>query len=367
MAGEFPILRRMEPPPLRYAVIGMGNVAAYHLRGITAQPGVTVVGLADVTDPRTWKVPAEQAAVPRFQDADKMLRETRPDLVSVCTPNKFHCEYTLLALQRGAHVMCEKPMAMTVAEAKRMEAARAKAGKLGGINFTYRGVPAFRFARELIAAGELGRLRRVNAVYLQSFLGAAATPYSWRNDVSLAGFGALGDLGVHMIDGVHFLSGLDYRRVTGLAQTLLQKKPDAAGRLHPVTTDTNAAWLAELTGGVVATFETTQVAPGYGNYFRIEISGERGTLAVLSDQPEALWLRTGESLTRYATWKTDLPLQQLPTDFLARGGPTPPAAIVPAIRGEKVDFPTFADGLRAQRVLGAILDSMKTGAWQKPG
>ncbi len=170
-------------------------------------------------------------------------------------------------------------MAMTVAEAESMEAARAAAGKLGGINFSYRNNHAFRFARELLAAGELGRLMRVSAVYLQSFLGAPATPYSWRNDVSLAGFGALGDLGVHMIDGVFFLTGLDYRRVVGLAQTLIPEKPDAGGVTRKITTDTNAAFLAELAGGVVATFETTQVAPGYGNYFRIEISGERGTLA----------------------------------------------------------------------------------------
>jgi predicted dehydrogenase len=207
----------------------------------------------------------------------------------------------------------------------------------------------------------------VNAVYLQSFLGAPATPYSWRNDAGLAGFGALGDLGVHMIDGVFFLTGLDYRRVVGVAQTLLPDKLDAAGVRRPVTTDTNAAFLAELAGGIVATFETTQIAPGYGNHFRIEISGERGTLAVLSDQADAIWLRSGESLTKYATWKTDLPLQQLPTDFMYRGAPPSPGAIVQAIRGNKVDFPTFADGVRAQRVLGALLDSMKSNAWQPLG
>jgi len=357
----------MEITPLRYAVIGLGNVASFHLRDIAAKPGVTVVGLADAADPQAWKVPAEQAAVPRFQDAEKMLRETRPDLVSICTPNKFHCELALLALKHGAHVACEKPLAMTVAEAEKMESARAAAGKLGGINFSYRNNAAFRFARELIAGGELGRLMRVNAVYLQSFLGAPAFPHSWRNDVGMAGFGALGDLGVHMIDGVRFLTGLDYHRVVGLTQTLVPEKPDAAGVMRRVTTDTNAAFLAELSGSVVATFETTQVAPGYGNYFRIEISGERGTLAVLSDQPEALWLRAGASLTRYATWKTDLPLQQLPSDFISRGAPPSPGAIVHAIRGETVDFPTFADGLRAQRVLGAILDSMKSGAWQLLG
>jgi predicted dehydrogenase len=102
-------------PPLRYALIGMGGVSHVHLTGISAQPGVTVVGFADPTDPAGWRVPAAHAAVPRFQDAEKLLRETRPDLVSICTPNKFHHDLTLLALSLGAHVACEKPMAMTVA------------------------------------------------------------------------------------------------------------------------------------------------------------------------------------------------------------------------------------------------------------
>lgn len=354
----------MQDSPLRYAVIGAGGIANYHLRDIGAQPDVAIVGLCDPADPKAWRVDAAYAAVPRFHDAEKMLRETKPDLVSICTPNKFHHPLTLLALRHGAHVACEKPMAMNVAEAAEMEAARAAAGKLGGITFSYRNVTAFRFARELIARGELGRLLRVNTVYLQSFLGAPATNYSWRNDISLAGFGALGDLGVHMIDGVRFVTGLDYRRVVGLAQTLVPEKNDAAGVAHPITTDTNAAFLAELTGGVVATFETTQVAPGYGNFFRIEISGERGTLAVHSDHNDELWLRIGGLMTHHATWKTEIPLQKIPTEFAATGGPTTPGAIVHAIRGRAVDYPTFADGLRAQGVLGAILDSMKTNSWQ---
>lgn len=357
----------MPVPTLRFALFGAGNIAHVHLNQISAQPAVAVVGICDPADPATWRIPAEHAAVPRYTDAEKMLRETRPDLVSICTPNKFHHSLTLLALRHGAHVVCEKPLAMTVAEAEEMEAARAAAGKLGGINFSYRNVASFRFARELVAAGELGRLTRVNVVYLQSFLGAPAQPWTWRWDASVAGFGALGDLGVHMVDGVRFVTGLDFRRVVGLVQTLIPEKADAAGVVRPVTTDTNAAFLAELAGGVVATFETTQVAPGYGNFFRLELSGTRGTLAIHSDHPDEIWLRAGATLTNYATWKTDIPLQKLPTDFALAGGPPTPGAIVRAIRGERVEFPTFADGVAAQRVLAAILSSMKTGAWVAVG
>ena len=231
----------MSITPIRYAVIGAGGISATHLHAIAKLPAVEVVGISDPAGPATWRMPDGYEAVPKFTDPAKMLRETKPDLVSICTPNKFHAELSILALEHGAHVACEKPMAMTVAEAEAMEAARAKAGKHGGINFSYRNVGAFRFARELIARGDLGKLHRVNCVYLQSFLGAPAQPYTWRNDISLAGFGALGDLGVHMLDGVNFITGLDYQRAVGLAQTLIPEKPDAAGKPQRITTDTNAA------------------------------------------------------------------------------------------------------------------------------
>ena len=103
----------MNTPTLRYAVLGMGGIAQVHLNQISALPGVKVVGLNDTTDPTGWRVPPAHAAVPRFQDAEKLLAETKPDLVSVCTPNKFHHGLTLLALKHGAHVVCEKPMAMS--------------------------------------------------------------------------------------------------------------------------------------------------------------------------------------------------------------------------------------------------------------
>ncbi|MFZ9681748.1 MAG: Gfo/Idh/MocA family protein [Cephaloticoccus sp.] len=354
----------MNPTPLRYAVIGAGGISATHLNAIATLPGIEVVGISDPADPATWRTPDGYGAVPKFTNPEKMLAETKPDLVSICTPNKFHAPLTQLALSHGAHVACEKPMAMTLAEAEAMEAARAQAGKHGGINFSYRNVGAFRFARELVARGDLGKLLRVNCVYLQSFLGAPAQPYTWRNDVSLAGFGALGDLGVHMLDGVNFITGLDYQRVVGLAQTLIPEKPDAAGRTQPITTDTNAAWLSELAGGVIACFETSQVAPGYGNFFRIELSGEGGTLAVQSDTPDALWLRAGPTLTRYGTWQTDIPKQVLPTEYLRGFKPVTPAGIVRAIRGETgAEYPSFADGLRAQRMLDAIGRSMASQSW----
>jgi predicted dehydrogenase len=350
---------------LRIAVIGTGGIAQVHFSGYTSKEGVEIVGLSDPS-PLNLKAAADKyPQAVALADWRAMLDKVQPDVVSVCTPNKFHAEIALGALASGAHVACEKPMAMNVQEARTMEDARAKSGKYGLINFSYRNCASFRFARELIARGELGPIQRVNVVYLQSFLGAEETRYSWRNDASIAGFGALGDLGVHMIDSARFITGLTIERVVGVAQTLIPKKKDAKGNWQAITTDTNSSFLCQFAGGTLGTFETTQTAPGYGNYFRIEISGELGTIAVLSEQGQAIWMHQGRVLSRYGTWGAN-PLVNsiaIPTGFAGAQPPTTPGCLVDVIRGTLQEYPTFADGVAAQQVVDAIFLSTKTGAW----
>jgi predicted dehydrogenase len=307
-------------------------------------------------------------------DPRAMLAKAKPDRVCICTPNSTHHPMAIAAIGAGAHVMCEKPMALTVAEALEMEAARAKAGVLGGkpllgaINFSYRCVPGFRYARELMAAGELGTITRVNVVYLQSFLGAPDTKHSWRNDVSVAGFGALGDLGVHMLDAVGFTTGLTARRAVGLAQVAIKAKADATGVERPVTTDTNASWLIEYHGGAIGTFETTQVAPGYGNHFRIEVSGTLGTVRYYSEQPETLHLVAGKTLSKYATWKSEeFPKVAVPSGFVGQQPKSNIESFVGAIRGLNTEYPSFSDGVAAQQTLEALGESMRRAAWVDVG
>ncbi|MFZ4695344.1 MAG: Gfo/Idh/MocA family protein [Verrucomicrobiia bacterium] len=351
--------------PLRYAVIGTGGIANHHLKLVLEREGVEVAGLSDPSAENLARAGKQHPKAFRHCDPVAMLKKVKPDLVSVCSPNKFHCSLVLAALAAGAHVICEKPMAMTLGEARRMEAARRRAHRLGLINFSYRNCASFRFAREMIAAGELGTIQRVNAVYYQSWLGAPSARYSWRNDKSVAGFGALGDLGVHMIDAVRFITGLDYRRAVGLAQVLVPKKKDASGKMRKVTADTNAAFLTEFEGGVIGTFETSQVAVGYGNHHRIEISGTRGTIAVLSSEERQVWMNVGDRLSHYGTWTTSLPAVSIPSTFDASQAPSSPGVLVDVIRGKKHPYPTFEDGVQAQAVLEAILRSMKTGRWER--
>lgn len=350
----------------RYAVIGTGGIANWHISAFTGQPGVTLVGATDVSAEALSRVQEKHPGIVVSESAEQMLAEAKPDIVSICTPNKFHHAAALAAFAAGAHVACEKPMAMTLAEALEMEQAREKAGRLGLINFSYRNCDSFRFAKDMIASGDLGEIIRVNAVYLQSFLGADQ-PWAWRNDKSIAGFGALGDLGVHMIDGVRFITGQELVSVVGKAQTLIRSRRDGKGVDRPVTTDTNAAFLGELTGGALAVFETTQVAPGYGNHFRIDISGTRGTLQVLSERGEEIAFYGGGGFSRTVTWKTSVPWQPVPTDFPGRHWAKTPEALVIAARGQPAQYGTFADGVAAQRVLDAVGRSQASASWQATG
>jgi predicted dehydrogenase len=351
--------------PLRYVILGAGGISHSHVESYNRQPDMLLAGVLDI-NPQTlerWKQRFPEAEVE--MEVQRLLDRTRPHLASVCTPNHAHCELTIAALEAGCHVLCEKPMAMTLKEAQSMERARVKAGKLGAINFSYRNVTTFRLAREIIAAGELGRIQRMNVRYLQSFMGTSAT-FAWRNDIGQAGFGALGDLGVHMLDGVGFLTGLSPQRLVGTMQTLIPSKPDAAGKPRKITTDTNASFLVEYDGSAVGTFETSQVIPGYGNFFHVEISGEKGVLRICSEDNDSIALYTSPTLCRYGTWRQEnFPRFTVPGGFAERQPRSTMESFVKAIRGEDVHHATFADGVMAQRCLAALVESIRSGGWVK--
>lgn len=351
---------------LRYVILGAGGIANWHVDCFNAQPGVTPAGFQDIADATLQKWKQKFPAAEVDTDPARLLAKVKPDIVAVCSPNSVHAELSIAGFKSGAHVLCEKPMAMDVAQTLKMEKARKSAGKLGAINFSYRNVPAFRFAREIVASGEIGSIQRLNVRYLQSFLGAPTTGYSWRNDIKIAGFGALGDLGVHMIDGAAFVSGLSASRTVGLAQTLIPTKLDAKGDKRKVTTDTNASFLVEYESGAIGTFETSQVVPGYGNFFHIEISGDKGVLRICSEDGESIQFYAGATLSKYATWSREaVPKVSMPTDFAGKQPKSTQESFVKAIRGEKVEYASFEDGIKAQRVLSGIVESMKTRAWVK--
>src|SRR5436305_1978102 len=217
------------------------------------------------------------------------------DLVDICVPGDLHAEIAIAALAAGKHVLCEKPLANSVEEARAMITA-ADAARHHGVRamygFNYRRIPAVALMRELIASGRLGEIRHVRAVYLQDWIVDPQFPLVWRLRREKAGSGALGDIGAHIVDLTQFVTGQQITGVCGLTETFVRERPlpssstglsasataTTAAATGPVTVDDAALFLARLSGGAVATYEATRFATGRKNGMRIEVNGAAGSL-----------------------------------------------------------------------------------------
>ncbi|MDX2160027.1 MAG: Gfo/Idh/MocA family oxidoreductase [bacterium] len=193
-------------------------------------------------------------------------------------PNDAHAEPTIAAAEAGKHVFCEKPLARTAAEAKTMLDAVQKAGVKHMVAFNYRFVPAIVQAKRLIESGALGRIFHFRAVYLQEWIIDPNFPKIWRLDKAVAGSGALGDLGAHVLDLARFLVG-EPRRVMGMTKTFIENRPlpDGSG-MGRVDVDDAFISLLDFENGAIGTVEASRFCQGRKNYNSIEINGENGSI-----------------------------------------------------------------------------------------
>jgi predicted dehydrogenase len=295
-------------------------------------------------------------------------------IVDICAPGWMHAEIAIAALEAGKHVLVEKPLANTLAEAEAMTAAAAKArtrGVQSMIGFNYRRVPALALARELIAEGRVGTVRHVRAAYLQDWLADGQAPMTWRLRKETAGSGALGDIASHAVDQVLFLLGDQVTEVTGRLHTFVPRRPghDGLGAgLEDVTVD-DAAWATlSLASGAIASVEASRVASGRKNSLQLEIYGDRGSIRfdlenlnelqfldatapareqgfrrILVGEPDHPYLEAWWPQGHIIGWEHTFTHQV--RDFLA------------AIRDGSRPSPSFEDGLNVQYILAAVAES----------
>ena len=217
-----------------------------------------------------------------------LLKRPDIDLIDICTPGDTHAEIAITALEAGKHVLCEKPLANSVAEAEAMTAAAEKAAESGirsMVGFTYRRVPAIGLAHRLVTQGRIGTIRNVRAQYLQDWIVDPQAPLFWRLRKEVAGSGALGDIGAHIIDLVQYITGESITGLSALTATFIKERPlpeSATGlsgtsgtEMGEVTVDDAAVFISKLSGGGLATFEATRFAAGRKNAIRIEINGHQ--------------------------------------------------------------------------------------------
>ena len=381
-------------------MIGHGFMGAAHSQGwrvaprffdLAAEPEMTVVvgrdadGVAAAARKWGW---AESAT-----DWREVIARDDIDVVDIVTPGDTHAEIAIAALEAGKHVLCEKPLANTVAEAEAMTAAADRAAERGirsMVGFTYRRVPATTFARDLVAAGRIGEIRQVRAEYLQDWLMDAEAPLTWRMQKEHAGSGALGDIGAHAIDLTQYITG---QKVT----TRLGHHRDhrhgaaAAGRGHrtvrhrarpsaaTVTVDDVALFTGRLDSGALASFEATRFRTGRKNALRIEISGSLGAISFdLEDLNELQFYDATLPETELGFRRILVTEHEHP--YLAPWWPTGHMLgyehgfshqvkdFVTAIAAAPSRDPSFADGLQVQRVLDAVERSSAAGsAWTSTG
>jgi predicted dehydrogenase len=292
------------------------------------------------------------------------------DIVDVCVPGHLHAEVAIAALEAGKHVIAEKPLANTMAEAEKM-VATAKAARERGVHsmvgFNYRRVPALALAKRHIAAGRLGDVRQVRVSYLQDWLADDAAPMTWRLRRELAGSGALGDLASHAVDQVRFLLGQEVTAVNAITHTFVPQRTGADGP-EEVTVD-DAAWGTLRTdGGAVVSLEVTRMATARKNALGIEVYGSNGALRFDLESLNHLdvCLDGADSFSRELVTEQDDPYIDgwWPPGHVLGWDATftnQAADFLAALATGREPTPSFEDGLAVQRVLAAIEASSARG------
>lgn len=315
----------------------------------------------------------------------KLLEREDIDLVDISTPGDTHAEIAIAAARAKKHIFCEKPLANTIEEARAMLKAAEEMGVIHMVNFNYRKCPAVALAKQLIEEGRLGQIYHFRGQYLQDWIVDPSFPLVWRLDKKVAGSGALGDLGAHLIDLARYLVG-EISEVVGAEETFIKQRPIptetgalaavAGEEMGEVTVDDATLFLVRFQNGALGSFEATRFAPGHKNYNFFEINGSKGSIRWCFENMNELEFFSRE----------DPPDIQGFRKILATDASHPymqawwPAGhiigyehtfihqvydIMVAIDKGELPSPNFYDGVKCQEVLTAVEKSVQEKRWVK--
>jgi len=298
------------------------------------------------------------------------------DIIDICTPGDSHMPIAIAAAQAKKHILCEKPLANTLADAEQMWKAAAKAGVMHMLCHNYRRCPAVALAKQLIDAGKIGKIYHYRGTYLQDWIVDPNFPLVWRLRKETAGSGALGDIASHSLDLARFLVG-EITEVTGALETFIKERPlpDNPKKKGKVTVDDASASVVRFANGALGTIEASRFATGRKNYNRFEINGSKGSIAF-----------NLERLNELEVFLTgDDPAVQGFHEVMVTDGQHhpyvghwwPPGHIIgyehtfvhtvydllEAVAKDKVPTPNFEDGVRNQKVLDAMEKAAATKRW----
>lgn len=319
-------------------------------------------------------------------DWRKVVERKDIEMVDISTPGNLHAPMAIAAAQAGKHVICEKPLANSLEEAKQMLRAVEKAGVMHMVNFNYRRIPAVAFAKKLIGEGRIGQPYHYHGAYLQDWIMDPEFPLVWRLDKKLAGSGALGDIGAHAADLAQYLNG-DIESVAGQMTTFIKERPmpgsgegawgaKGKGGKGKVTVDDDTNFLARFKNGSVGVFESTRFAGGRRNYNTFQVYGSKGSLSFNLEQMNELEFFDRTEPSEVQAYKNIIVTQ---AEHPYVGAWWPPGHIIgyehtfvhavhdflSCLEEDRMPEPSFREGVKVQAVLDAVERSSKSRQWVK--
>jgi predicted dehydrogenase len=351
---------------LRGAVIGAGGVIA-RLRHIPAFQEASRLGLAEIVaicdpvEPALHEAGEQFAitAAARYRDYREVLARDDIDVVTIATPNSLHEPIAVAALEGGKHVMCEKPLALSLDSARRMAAVARETGRVTAVNHRYRWVPAARYLKELLDTGEAGEIRQIFLNYFNGLVADPGTPIQWRQTRAEGG-GVLADIGSHLIDLSLWWLG-PIARVRCDLWTFTPTRPAANGGTAAVDVDDAATCQLEFASGAVGVMNASGVCFGRGNHQRVEIYGTTGAIVYEIDAPAD---RGGDRLQVCFGAVQHRTAGMAEAQTFPRHHATPLDPFLDffrAIHDGRAAAVTFADAVRVQAVLDAAQRSAEAG------
>lgn len=352
----------LERSTIRVGVVGAGFGANVHVPALRRVPGVDVVGMCTSDRARAYET-ASALEIPRaWDDYREMFFSGELDAVSIATPPHLHHPMTLAACEAGLHVLCEKPMARTLAEARDMLRMAREAGICHAVAHQLRHDPARARVKALIDEGFIGQLHAVSVVVYRSTLADPyARPWGWLTDAARGG-GVLGAIGSHYVDALRWWFG-DVRAVCGAVATAVPERPvEGSSAMRAADADDNAAFVLRFANGGIGTVHLSYTsAADVGE--EIMITGSAGTLA-LHDQSSLVGAQRGEKV------RSLLPDER----FGASNQPSGSARSINlfsmlagewvlAMRTGQDASPSFEDGVKIQEVLDAVPRSQQLNRW----
>ena len=317
---------------------------------------------------------------------ERVIARKDIDVVDVSTPGYLHHPMVLAAAAAGKHIICEKPLANTLAQANEMLRAVEKAGVKHYVNYNYRRTPAVAYAKRLIEEGRVGNAYHYHGAYLQDWIIDPQFPLVWRLEKKYAGSGALGDIAAHATDLALYLNS-DFAEVVGQMTTFIKERPlpgegagawGAKGRggKGKVTVDDDSNFLARFKNGSVGVFESTRFAGGRRNFNTFQVYGSKGSLAWNMERMNELEFFDRTAASELQGFRTILATE---ASHPYAGAWWPPGHIIGyehtfvhavhdflvCLEKDTMPTPNFRDGVRNQAVLDAVERSAKSGRWEK--